>query len=324
MSEDELLSLAEDRPNKNKPYQSSFYGLDKCLKKYAFFPQKLPLYIENDHGVGGYSEKPSMTELRTNAPFFLFHGERLAKEWITLTKTPCAVMGSPFAYYRKIKKIKKKKDCFGTVSFPSHGTHWIDCEIDWKLYCNLLKKLPDVYQPVSVCLYWTEVNKGVYKVFFDEGISVFTAGHMFDNMFVDRFYEILSQHKFSTSNLMQSCAYYSIEMGIPFFLYGENLQINIFNNGDPNFKLGSLQSEEHVRWIFGNNKLFSTPTTEISDEQIKFVESEMGTHTSLSRWQLSVLLWCSYLLYLKNVKHKKIPHIINILINFIINRLKYK
>ena len=52
----------------------------------------------------------------------------------------------------------------------------------------------------------------------EKGFDVVTAGHKFDKKFVNRFYEILSNHKYATSNAYGSHVPYSIEMGLPFFI----------------------------------------------------------------------------------------------------------
>jgi hypothetical protein len=302
----DLLTLAQDRPIPKEPFESAVcYGMGKALKQYVNYPDKLPLCFETDHGPSLH-DKPIDTELQTSAPLMLFHNKRVAKSWKTITSKPCAVMGSPFAYFRKLYGINKKSDATGTVVFPWHSTPLIHAEIQWDEYCEKLKELHDMYQPITICIYWRDVLKGLHKIFTKAGFSVVTAGHMYDDSFTERFYNILSRHKYATSNLLQSCTFYAVEMGIPFFLYGETKNATSFNSGDPNVPLGRYCPVKTYKRRVELSALFRNITKEITKEQKNAVEEELGIHDALGPKELRRLLWLAYYQYNSIKNNKKI------------------
>ena len=312
MTEEELLALAEDRPVPKEPFESAIcYGMGKWLKRYAGYPETLPLCVETDHGPSLH-DKPTSTEVKSAAPIMLFHGARLAAVWKNMTNRPCAVMGSPFVYYRKMNGIEIKKEAKGTVAFPAHTTPLIESRVDWKKYCEELKQLPKMYQPVTVCLYWLDILKGYHRIYMDAGFPVVTAGHIYDEKFTERFYEILSNHRYATSNLIHSSTLYAVEMGLPFFLYGQ--QVSYYNYGDPNVPK-ELYSPSQMHQTYNKaNQLFSKLSNEITQEQKDFVEAELGIHTALSKRQIRLLLWKAFIYYyLKNIPKSAIRRALRIM-----------
>ncbi|MBF0233096.1 MAG: hypothetical protein HQK65_08665, partial [Desulfamplus sp.] len=194
------------------------YGLGKWLKKSLAIPDCVPLsHIHMDHGVPP-SDELSNIDLATNRPAF-FIREAKQKKYYSYTGKEAYVTGSPFIFCRKFYAIRRDADASGTVAFPVHSTHLIDVLTDWEEYATNLLILPKPFHPITVCLYWKDILEGHFAPFSKRGLSVVTAGHMADPEFPLNFYHILKCHKFSTSNLVGSYAFYSIEMDIPFFIY---------------------------------------------------------------------------------------------------------
>ena len=152
-------------------------------------------------------------------------------------------IGSLFANYRNYKRIEKSENSRGTLAFPSHSTELIDVVLDWDDYADALLALPDEFQPVGVCMYWKDMVKGAYRHFIDKGINVYCAGHYSDLDFVDNFYSIIRNFKYTTGNMVGSHAYYAVEMGIPYFLYGPSPCYNNFG-GDPARKSGTYSIKD--------------------------------------------------------------------------------
>lgn len=143
-------------------------------------------------------------------------------------------IGNPFMELRRKKSIEKDENAKGTILFPVHSTDLIKVKLNWIKYIEKVKSLPDEYQPISVCLYFKEILNGVDEIFLKEGISVYCAGHYYDPEFFMKFYNILKKFKYSSSNSFGSYALYSIEMGIPFFLFSDNDTIKFDNVGGDN------------------------------------------------------------------------------------------
>lgn len=294
MDELELLELCADRPGPTglNP-QAEWYGMGRWLKRYGYYPRMLPVGARAVHGVA--RNDPIPTDLRAKPLVSFVHNRKAACKWREASFSLCFVVGSPFVHYRKLMGIERNPDARGTVAFPVHSSHHVSVDTDWKRYAHELKGLPAEYQPVTVCLYWRDIQRGVHRVFMDEGLPVVTAGHMFDPGFIERFYDILANHRFATINAITSAGLYAAEMGIPLFLTGRTLDVTAVNERDPNVPIGTFDIRTQSELDGKIRDLFADRTFFVTVEQRAFVEAHLGLSDALARWQLSVVLWATLL-----------------------------
>ncbi len=283
-------------------WTAEIYSFGKYLREYGYFPQWLPLLVYTDHGPS-QADSPLTHELESDAPVQFYHSSRMVEKWKKITKKPCYTMFSPFVFYRKTRKIVQNRDAKGTLAYPSHTTPLIDDEVDYEKYIEQLMSLPKEFHPISVQLHVHDVNKGQHKLFMKHKIPVYTAGHYADYRFVERFYETLKQFKYTTSNVVMSCLFYSVEMGIPHFLYGIEPVFN--NKGQEGIPLGRefkpLEQWEQMRKV---TEMFSGLNTEITDDQRKLVNFELGIEHGASRFQMAGILFFA----LANVFFRKLKN----------------
>ena len=97
---------------------------------------------------------------------------------------------------------KQKPDAKGTVAFPAHSTIYSRAIYDIDEYCNLLKSLPDEFQPVTICLHHSDIEEyEMDKEFEKRGFKTVCASfNQGDKQFYEAFYDILCSHKYATSN----------------------------------------------------------------------------------------------------------------------------
>lgn len=131
-------------------------------------------------------------------------------------------VGALFPQYKNLNNIKHVENPKGTIVYPAHSGASLFYNISWENYIKKLKELPEEFHPIDICMYYTDVLDGHHKIFTDNGFKVYMAGHRLDPDFVDNFYEILRHYKYATANTsVASNLLYSIEFGIPTFVYGE-------------------------------------------------------------------------------------------------------
>lgn len=308
MNEKELIELCDPHNIKKRKAKvvylhSEIYGVGKHLRKYGFYPEFLPLFVNSDHGYTS-SPIPGRTELTINAPYFLTYSKTKAQNWKRFSDKPCYVMFSPFVFYRRQNNIEKNKNAKGTIVFASHTTKGIDDISDIDKYIEQLKGLPEKYQPVSVCIHSNDIQKGLHKKFIDQGFEVFTAGHPADERFTQRFYEIIKNFSYATSNSIGTHLFYCVEMGIPFFLYGEKQKL--INKADINFTLGEYDPYKEFEEYRQAYALFDDVKNYITLEQKSFVEEALGLKNGIGRMQMALVLYSALI--------KKIPFILKYLL----------
>jgi hypothetical protein len=299
MDEKELLTLCQSEALTSfkiipSPYWTAeIYSLGKYIRKYGYYPSFLPLCIYTDHGAGIIGCPPYEHELNSDAPCQFYHAPKAVEEWRKVSSKPCYVLYSPSVFYRKLRKIEKAQDAKGTIAYPAHTTPSIEDVSDVEEYIKQLLNLPERFQPISVCLHMHDVIKGKFKIFQKYNIPVYTAGNSSDDRFIERFYSILRNFSYATSNMVGSYLYYAVEMGIPFSIYG-NREVFI-NKEDTNITIGEwdpYKESRHYREAFD---LFNGLYTDITQEQRSLVENDLGLSEGISRFHMSVVLYRSFI-----------------------------
>lgn len=210
------------------PHAARMYGIGYWLKKRFRLPQFISL---DNWEILHYP--PDSNEVRDGdrgwaIPFLLYN--RTQKKNYDKAGKSSLLVGSAFRHCREIEDIRPSPSARGTLAFPAHSTLHVDSSCDWDRYADALLALPERFQPVSVCLYFKELMNLAYRPFIRRGITVHCAGHLLDDRFPLNFYNILRNFKYSTGNMVGSSAYYSIDFGIPFFIYGPD--VKLLNDGD--------------------------------------------------------------------------------------------
>jgi FkbM family methyltransferase len=279
----------------NPPYWTAeIYGFGRYIRKYGFYPSWLPLCVYTDHGPGACTPAPH--ELASLAPVQLYHSPISVNNWRAISKKTCYCFYSPFVFYRKKNKIEISADAKGTIAFPAHTTASIDDISDIQVYIDQLKNLPEVFQPVGVCLHQTDINKGLHKKFIDNGFDVFTAGNSLDDRFLERFYSIIKNFKYATSNILGSYTYYCVEMEIPFFIYGEKPQL--INKLDLNIPMGEYDPYKSVDLYRKAHDLFVEISTIITEDQRSLVNRDLGKYDGIGRIRMALILYYSFFKWL--------------------------
>jgi FkbM family methyltransferase len=284
------------------------YSLGYWLKDYGYYPKSWPLFSFMDHGTDtDYNIHPF--DVNNDAPMhFVYSPGRLEKFKKAIPKHFYCVM-NPFMHCRLKNKIEQSKDAKGTIFFPAHSTPYIDDLTDWQKFISMLENVPDIFKPIDISLHQNDMDKGLDKIFIKNGFKVYTAGDPFSVGFAEKFYSILKNYKYSMSNSIGSHTFYSVEMGIPFSLYGQ--EPVYFNKGDINVEKGSYTSYKEQPTYQKAIILFSGFHTEVTKEQSDFVNFELGKGHSISRIKTCYLLYKTLALHIIKQALKNFARISN-------------
>lgn len=232
---------------------------------HAVFPTEFELYLRDSI----YSKNPVLCNRQSQVKYLISRGRN---------KNNTFAVGCLFASYRRYKNIVQNKDAKGTLAFPIHASRYCSIETSYQKYIDYLKCLPEEFQPVSVCLHWRDIKEGIYKIFLDNGIKVYTAGHCLNEDFCDNFYEILRHFKYATSNYtVSSSLLYAMEMGIQSFIY-TNDEPKIQNASGEIYGMTDEEMEYYQKTFFDFFKdvIPIYPNIEITEESLKKIHKIMG------------------------------------------------
>jgi FkbM family methyltransferase len=269
------------------------------LKDYAHYLNCLPLCNFMDHGIG-LSDIIYHYEINNDAPLIFKFSPRLVSEFKKVSSKPVYCVLNPFIHYRFSKKIQNLSEK-GTLFFIAHSTIYIDDLTNWDEFIQGLNYIPEHFKPIDICLHPLDIRKGLGYVFSAKGYKVYSVGDNYPGQFVEDFYEILKKYKYSMSNIVGSYSFYSVEMGIPFSLYGKE---PIYHNySDPNAEIGAYTSYLKRKIYQRAQLIFNGLHAHITREQKEFVDFELGKTQTISRNKTCYLLYKALLIYL--FKHPK-------------------
>jgi len=281
---------------------SLLYGRKRALYDIIKIPYWLPLNAYLEHGANpAYSEMRLKLTAKSIYPFFLLNSNehiRLLKKY---THKKVYSIGDVYARFRR-KFITKNPNSLGTLYFPHHSTRLINVHQDHQRICYELKRLPKVFKPITICLYWVEVVKGIHKIYEENGFNVITNGHLYDDSFITRFYDNMKNYSYCSSNVTGSYAYYAVEMEIPFFIYGpeveyySNEKSHVVERGEKVEYEGSIQQLAYQK----KNELFWYDDLEevhITDEQKEYVLGALGLNEEFNESEIRRLIYWNSILY---------------------------
>jgi hypothetical protein len=273
-------------------WTSELYSFGKCLRFWTKYPGIFPLFVYSDHGVGLESNL-FPHELENQAEVhFTWHPMKEQRYKDSADKKVIRII-HPWISYRRLRGITRSKTPSGTLVFFTHGTPSVKWEgHDTEEYFEKLRELPSKFQPVVLCLHMNDIKAGLHKELRRHGFPIVTAGNTLSTNFVDRFYDLVKDYSYATSNVWGSQVAYCVDLGIPYFLLGERPEL--LNIADPNLPAGvapKYWDTFHEELAIKAEALFKAPVDSVTDEQREFVESILGLDSKLTRWQVSWILW---------------------------------
>ncbi|MGM0695010.1 MAG: hypothetical protein ACQEUN_16650 [Pseudomonadota bacterium] len=258
------------------------YGLKEIISEYLDIGEGYEIRAHMQHG---FYMKDKLTNwyLDPSASFMLVWNKRMEKMWREATDVPVAICGAPFVLYRQMKGLSTADNSQGTVVFPHHSTESISPQFDLGAYSEELMRLEKEFQPITVCLYYKDYK--VYRSAYEKyGFNVVTAGPPGDQRFVERFYNILLNNRYATSNDIGSAAFYAVEAGIPFFLLGRKPKA-----------LNTKTGKEQILGEFYESAydLFDGNIGQSAHEKLQFVKRECGLDDALSPGEIRKQLFAT-------------------------------
>lgn len=280
-SQCDLSRLCAERPLvTNEVFgPNAFYGMAPVLKLYAGLPQTYALKVVVPHGLHFTDSHVWELEAKARVPVVLCYPPYRERAYARHTTKQVILSASPFLYAAEMLRTQPRPERRGTIFFPVHSTHWSTAHTDYESLADQLNHLEDEYQPVTVCMYWRDVNLGLHVAFQKRGFSIVSAGHMFgDPDFLYRFFHLCSLHRYASGNSVGSHIFYSIKAGCSYFHFDNHRPS--YETPPENF-LMVFAGEKHDTLpetaIEGSVKaLFRSPSPHMSEEQLRTADYFLG------------------------------------------------
>lgn len=267
---------------------NDFYGIAFIIKKYANLPIWYSLKAIIPHGIVFDQAYVWTVERKANLPLILCYPDFRKKIYSDISNKRVVLSAAPYLYALKLLKDQPQPERRGTIFFPHHSTHNFKAIMDLEKIAKALNKLEKQYQPITICMYWRDVNLGHHEIFLRYGFDVVSAGHIFDPFFLSRFYHICSLHRYAAGNSAGSHIFYSIKAGCSYFHLSETSPVKMvgdimLRNRDeaelPN------EVEQKLKYLFQKgNENHRSSQTDIADYYL-------GANHQLNRTEMRRLLF---------------------------------
>jgi hypothetical protein len=187
------------------------YGIAGVIKRWAGTPQDRPLMIALPHGVEHESSQPfSHHEL---VPVIASCCTTASQPYRTMPIGRLWFMAQPYVHVHSMLAKHDAPARHGSIFFPQHSTVAASIEYSIEAVSKELNALPAEYQPVTVCLYWADVLRGIHEAYLSAGFDVTSSGHVWDRLFLYRFHRICVRHRFAIHHDFGSAVAFSIKSG---------------------------------------------------------------------------------------------------------------
>ncbi len=275
-------------------WESENSSFGKAFRKWACYPSFLPLFFSSDHGVH-WESRCWPNEIHSPYKIFFTWNQKKSKKIKANFGKNSYYVPHPWIFYRKKYYPKKSSPSCGTLVFFAHSNATatpIYKDID--KYISNLKKLPKKYHPITICLSFHDVEKGLHKKLRSYGIPIVTAGVTSAKIFVDRFYSLIQQFRYATSPNIGSHTFYIVESGVPFFLFGDHPEYEIKGSDavpDGVQDLRDYGDEEDIQRLNYLRAIFSRQHDVVTEEQMMMVSEYLGLNSNVSRFHAFLIIW---------------------------------
>ena len=203
------------------------YGIGYILKKYANYRKNIFYSIEHGFYLGDYILEDEIKVKK----IITFSEERkkciLSKKEIQVEKI------GPYIYYAESfyskEKLKELKNKYGKILlvFPSHSIDEIDLEYNIDLFITTINKIKKNFDNVFICLYYSDIKKGIYKKYLKEKYIIVTAGHKYDRKFLERLKSIILLADYSITNSFGTHTIYATSLNKPHTIFQQDMNIKV-------------------------------------------------------------------------------------------------
>jgi hypothetical protein len=188
---------------------NAFYGHAQVLKRAAAWTEPLPAVVP--HGVSFVPGEIWRVESRAPLSAVLCYPPYLQSAYERVTKKIVVPGGAPILYV--LDQIPEPTERRGTIFFPTHSTHHITVDGAWEGLAAKLAAIGGPLAPVTVCVYWRDVQLGRHLPFIDRGLDVVCAGHIYDEHFLYRLVSLLRMHTYAATSGLGSQVVFAAAAG---------------------------------------------------------------------------------------------------------------
>lgn len=192
---------------------ADFYGIREIFLSYAGLPTFLPLPVAVQHG---WQIHPTAFEASASPPEIWVWSQRTASELEAFYPAKkIRVVGSAFCYLKKTFNNELERGSRrGSICIPPHSSHFTSINYSVEDFACALDGLDDELKPITVMLYYLDMNEHTVAVYEKFGFKVVSNGSLFNNGFLKNFVFNVSDKKYCIFSDFGSGVLFAADLGL--------------------------------------------------------------------------------------------------------------
>jgi len=277
----ELVTNEIHRPN-------AFYGHAFQLKRYAGFPQNVPLKLMLQHAP---MQIDYVWPLEANSPLptYLCASNHYADVFSTASGKRTIPIGSFIQYTEGFEKARHSKPPEKTLLvFPLHSTNHYEYSYSMDNLIAYLGHQEAYFERIRVCVYWKDILRGDHQKYMEAGYDIVCAGHMFDQQFLTRLVKIIGDCTHSVTMFPGSNLLFTTLMDRPTYLH--ELPFTQSSTDEKYQKMRDEKDSAPNRYLALSRQLFAEDYGEITPQQHAHVHEVLGRNNLKTPAEIKSLL----------------------------------
>ena len=276
---------------------NNLYGQAFSIKRYAGIEKDLQAYIEHGLFWGGMVHQDEYYWYVQKIITFS-ENRRAAIAAKGITKETIAI--GPYIHYAQplftVEERAKLKQELGKtlLVFPSKSILNIESKYDVDAFVKEVKRIGHDYQTILVSLYFLDArNKALTEAYEAHGFKIVTAGHRYDNYFLDRQRTFIELADLTMSNEVGTHVGYCLHLNKPHYMFQQKLERVGKNERELARELTLYESEDDKRRNAEKQEVadaFAVLQNTITDAQRQVIDKYWGISNIKTREELNVLL----------------------------------
>jgi len=192
---------------------AGFYGIREILLAYAKLPGFLPLPVAVQHG---WLRSATTFETSGNPPEIWVASQRIASEFEAFyPKDKIRIVGSFYCYLMALLKNDLPPVVrSGSICIPPHSSHFVSSEYSLENFARRLNELGDEYKPITVMLYFLDMNNSTVDGYEKFGFKVVSNGSLFEADFSKNFVRNVYDKQHCIFSDLGSGVLFAADMGL--------------------------------------------------------------------------------------------------------------
>lgn len=256
-----------------------FYGIGRTLLAYAGLPTFLPFPVALQHG---WQRHAHAFEALANPPEIWVWSPRMAAEMEAFYPAKrVRTIGSFFCYLKpqmisSLQKVEKR----GSICIPPHSSHCAATEYSSEDFARRLAELGDEYKPITVMLYYLDMNSDTVEMYQRLGFKVVSNGSLFDDDFLKRFVHNVYDKQYCIFSDLGSGVVFAADLGLSLVHF--DIESRVVNHGN------AYITDEYI----SKTKVFDEEFLRSLNSSL--LSSELGESCVLSPAELRKLILSNY------------------------------